>query len=55
MMKGENKSPDYLSKIRWGRCLLELMMERYFAESVAICRYIEESFTRTASFRRDAD
>ena len=43
MMKGENKSPDYLSKNPMGTMpLLELDDGTQLAESVAICRYIEE-------------
>jgi glutathione S-transferase len=42
-MKGENKSPDYLSKNPLGTMpLLELDDGTQLAESVAICRYIEE-------------
>jgi glutaredoxin len=43
MMKGENKNPDYLSKNPMGTMpLLELDDGTQLAESVAICRYIEE-------------
>jgi glutathione S-transferase len=43
MMKGENKSPDYLSKNPMGTMpLLELDDGTQLAESVAICRYLEE-------------
>jgi glutathione S-transferase len=43
MMKGENKRPDYLSKNPMGTMpLLELDDGTQLAESVAICRYIEE-------------
>jgi glutathione S-transferase len=43
MMKGENKSPDYLAKNPMGTMpLLELDDGTQIAESVAICRYIEE-------------
>lgn len=43
MMKGENGSPDYLSKNPMGTMpLLELDDGTQLAESVAICRYIEE-------------
>jgi glutathione S-transferase len=43
MMKGENKSPDYLAKNPMGTMpLLELDDGTQLAESVAICRYIEE-------------
>ena len=43
MMKGENKSPDYLAKNPMGTMpLLELDDGTVLAESVAICRYIEE-------------
>jgi glutathione S-transferase len=43
MMKGENKSADYLSKNPMGTMpLLELDDGTLLAESVAICRYIEE-------------
>src|SRR5260221_14611737 len=43
MMKGENKGPDYLSKNPMGTMpLLELDDGTQLAESVAICRYIEE-------------
>src|SRR5260370_35969733 len=43
MMKGENKSPDYLSKNPMGTMpLLELDDGTKIAESVAICRYMEE-------------
>src|SRR6476646_4043031 len=43
MMKGENKSPDYLSKNPMGTMpLLELDDGTQLAESVAICRYVEE-------------
>jgi glutathione S-transferase len=45
MMKGENKSPDYLSKNPMGTMpLLELDDGTLLAESVAICRYIEELY-----------
>ena len=43
MMKGENKSSDYLSKNPMGTMpLLELDDGTQLAEFVAICRYIEE-------------
>jgi glutathione S-transferase len=43
MMKGENKGPDYLSKNPMGTMpLLELDDGTKIAESVAICRYMEE-------------
>jgi glutathione S-transferase len=43
MMKGENKRPGYLSKNPMGTMpLLELDDGTQLAESVAICRYIEE-------------
>src|SRR5260370_38807132 len=43
MMKGEKKSPDYLSKNPMGTMpVLELDDGTLLAESVAICRYIEE-------------
>src|SRR5271170_7375697 len=43
MMKDENKSPDYLSKNPMGTMpLLELDDGTQLAESVAICRYMEE-------------
>jgi len=43
MLKGENKDPDYLSKNPMGTMpLLELDDGTQLAESVAICRYIEE-------------
>src|SRR5258705_11018274 len=43
MLKGENKSPDYLSKNPMGTMpLLELDDGTKIAESVAICRYMEE-------------
>jgi glutathione S-transferase len=43
MMKGENKTPDYLSKNPMGTMpVLELNDGTQLAESVAICRYIEE-------------
>jgi glutathione S-transferase len=43
MMKGENKTPDYLSKNPMGTMpLLELDDGTLLAESVAICRYMEE-------------
>src|SRR5260370_553780 len=43
MMKGENKGPEYLSKNPMGTMpLLELSDGTQLAESVAICRYIEE-------------
>jgi glutathione S-transferase len=43
MLKGENKDPAYLSKNPMGTMpLLELDDGTQLAESVAICRYIEE-------------
>jgi glutathione S-transferase len=43
MVKGENKTPDYLSKNPMGTMpLLELDDGTLLAESVAICGYIEE-------------
>jgi glutathione S-transferase len=43
MLKGENKDPDYLSKNPMGTMpLLELDDGTQLAESVAICRYVEE-------------
>src|SRR6202048_1077060 len=43
MMKGENKGPEYLSKNPMGTMpLLELDDGTQLAESVAICRYMEE-------------
>jgi glutathione S-transferase len=43
MMKGENKDPEYLAKNPMGTMpLLELDDGTQLAESVAICRYIEE-------------
>jgi glutathione S-transferase len=43
MMEGENKGPDYLSKNPMGTMpLLELDDGTKIAESVAICRYMEE-------------
>ncbi len=43
MMKGENKGPDYLSKNPMGTMpLLELDDGTKIAESVAICRYMQE-------------
>ena len=43
MMKGENRSPDYLSKNSMETMpLLELDDGTKIAESVAICRYMEE-------------
>jgi glutathione S-transferase len=45
MMKGENKRPDYLSKNPMGTMpLLELDDGTQLAESVAICRYVEELY-----------
>jgi glutathione S-transferase len=42
-MKGENLSPEYLAKNPMGRMpLLELDDGTFIAESVAICRYVEE-------------
>jgi glutathione S-transferase len=55
IMKGENKGPDYLSKNPMGTMpLLELDDGTQLAESVAICRYIEELHPERASFRHDA-
>ena len=43
MMKGENKDSEYLSKNPMGTMpLLELDDGTQLAESVAICRYVEE-------------
>src|SRR5260370_41390319 len=43
MLKGENKDPEYLSKNPMGTMpLLELDDGTQLAESVAICRYMEE-------------
>src|SRR6478672_7108666 len=43
MLKGENKDPEYLSKNPMGTMpLLELDDGTQLAESVAICRYVEE-------------
>ena len=43
MMTGENKGPEYLSKNPMGTMpLLELDDGTQLAESVAICRYMEE-------------
>src|ERR1700733_12311508 len=43
MLKGENKDPAYLSKNPMGTMpLLELDDGSQLAESVAICRYVEE-------------
>jgi glutathione S-transferase len=56
MMKGENKGPEYLSKNPMGTIpLLELDDGTQLAESVAICRYMEELHPEPASFRNDAD
>jgi glutathione S-transferase len=42
-MKGENLTPEYLGKNPMGRMpLLELDDGTFIAESVAICRYVEE-------------
>jgi glutathione S-transferase len=51
MMKGENKRPDYLSKNPMGTMpLLELDDGTLLAESVAICRYIEELYPEPPLF-----
>lgn len=45
MLKGENKEPEYLSKNPMGTMpLLELDDGTILAESVAICRYLEELY-----------
>jgi glutathione S-transferase len=45
MLKGENKDPAYLSKNPMGTMpLLELDDGSQLAESVAICRYVEELY-----------
>ena len=51
MLKGENKTPDYLSKNPLGRMpLLELDDGTLIAESVAICRYFESLYPEPPLF-----
>jgi hypothetical protein len=50
-MKGENLTPEYLGKNPMGRMpLLELDDGTFIAESVAICRYVEELHPRPSLF-----
>jgi glutathione S-transferase len=51
MLKGENKDPAYLSKNPMGTMpLLELDDGTQLAESVAICRYVEELYPEPPLF-----
>ncbi len=54
MMKGENATPEYLAKNPLGKMpVLELDDGTTIAESVAICRYLEEMHPEPALFGRD--
>ncbi len=54
MMKGENKTPAYLEKNSLGKMpVLELDDGTCLAESVAICRYLEELHPDPPLFGRD--
>jgi glutathione S-transferase len=55
MMKGEHKSPEFLSKNPSGKVpVLELDDGRYLSESIAICRYLEAVCPEPNLFGRDA-
>ncbi len=55
MMKGENRTADYLVKNSLGKMpLLELDDGSYLAESAAICRYLEELHPEPNLFGNDA-
>jgi glutathione S-transferase len=54
--KGENRSPAFRAKNPLGGLpILELDDGRYLTESVAICRYFEESYPEPPLMGRDAD
>lgn len=54
MTKGENRTPEYLAKNRLGKMpLLELDDGTYLAESMAICRYLDELHPEPPMFGRD--
>lgn len=49
IMKGENRSPDFVAKNPFGQVpLLEMDDGSYLSESTAICGYIEEKFPAPA-------
>ncbi|WAC22499.1 glutathione S-transferase family protein [Blastomonas sp. SL216] len=49
IMKGENRSPDFVAKNPFGQVpLLEMDDGSYLSESTAICGYIEEKFPTPA-------
>jgi len=49
IMKGENRSPDFVAKNPFGQVpLLEMDNGSYLSESTAICGYIEEKFPAPA-------
>ena len=55
MSKGEQKTPEYLAKNSLGKMpVLELDDGTCIAESVAICRYLEELHPEPPMFGRDA-
>jgi glutathione S-transferase len=55
MMKGEHKSPEFLSKNPSGKVpVLELDDGRYLSESIAICRYLEAVYPEPNLFGADA-
>ena len=55
MMAGENRTPEYLAKNSLGKMpVLELDDGTCIAESVAICRYLEELHPAPPLFGRDA-
>ena len=54
MMKGEHQTPEYLAKNTLGKMpVLELDDGTCIAESIAICRYIEELHPAPPLFGRD--
>ena len=54
MAKGENRTPEFLAKNPLGKLpVLELDDGTHIAESVAICRYMEELHPEPALFGRD--
>lgn len=55
LMKGENKSPEFLKMNPSGKIpVLELDDGRSLGESVAICRYLEAEYPEPNMFGRDA-
>jgi glutathione S-transferase len=55
LFKGEHKAPEFLAKNSLGQLpVLELDDGSYLAESVSICRYLEELHPEPPLFGRDA-